>query len=288
MKKLILTLMSAFFVLASSQAYASDVTLPNTFTAGTPARAAEVNGNFTAVKTAVDDNNARLTAVEANKQNRVTGTCAAGGSIRTINADGSVVCQIDTNAGGDITSVGAGPGLDGGGTTGAVTVKLASGAVSVSSTALSPSIPVTQIVVGGVTFTATCLASKLGIFYFYEAFSTNSNCNSVAPVQLPDGATLTGLSCGLYDNDTTGGWSRVDLFRVSHSLATQGLIFRTPATADYTNIQTVTDITLENPAYAVVDNANHSYYMQWYTASHDTTAVGSNARFYNCVINFTY
>jgi hypothetical protein len=36
-----------------------------TFTAGTPAKAAEVNGNFTAVKAAVDDNQAQITALLA-------------------------------------------------------------------------------------------------------------------------------------------------------------------------------------------------------------------------------
>jgi hypothetical protein len=35
------------------------------FTAGSPAKAAEVNGNFTAVKTAVDDNQAQITALAA-------------------------------------------------------------------------------------------------------------------------------------------------------------------------------------------------------------------------------
>ena len=39
---------------------AGPVTLPNTFTSGTPAVAAEVNGNFNAVKTAVDDNDSRV------------------------------------------------------------------------------------------------------------------------------------------------------------------------------------------------------------------------------------
>jgi hypothetical protein len=45
-------------------AFGSNVTLPFTFTAGTTARAADVNANFTAVKTAVDDNNARITALQ--------------------------------------------------------------------------------------------------------------------------------------------------------------------------------------------------------------------------------
>jgi hypothetical protein len=46
-------------------AFGSSVTLPFTFTAGTTARAADVNANFTAVKTAVDDNNTRITALQA-------------------------------------------------------------------------------------------------------------------------------------------------------------------------------------------------------------------------------
>jgi len=43
-------------LLVAGSAIADDVTIPNTFTAGTPARAAEVNENFTAVETSVDDN----------------------------------------------------------------------------------------------------------------------------------------------------------------------------------------------------------------------------------------
>ncbi len=59
-------LTSVFFSVAvmSVVAWANTVTLPNTFTAGTTARAAEVNANFAAVKTAVDDNNARITVLE--------------------------------------------------------------------------------------------------------------------------------------------------------------------------------------------------------------------------------
>jgi len=59
-------LTSAFFsvTVVSAVTWAGSVTLPFTFSAGTTARASEVNANFAAVKTAVDDNHARITALE--------------------------------------------------------------------------------------------------------------------------------------------------------------------------------------------------------------------------------
>jgi hypothetical protein len=51
-------------------------------------------------------------------QARVTGTCAAGSSIRVINANGTVTCETDDTGGGGgggtVTSVGTGTGLTGG------------------------------------------------------------------------------------------------------------------------------------------------------------------------------
>ena len=60
----------------------ADLTIPNTFVAGTPASAASVNANFSATATAVNT-----------KQDRVAGTCAAGQVIASINVNGSVVCE---------------------------------------------------------------------------------------------------------------------------------------------------------------------------------------------------
>ena len=45
-------------------AFAGQVTLPNTFTPNTPARATEVNENFAAIKAAVDDNDNRIGGLE--------------------------------------------------------------------------------------------------------------------------------------------------------------------------------------------------------------------------------
>jgi hypothetical protein len=67
--------------------WSADLTIPNTFVPGTPATAGAVNDNFSATATAVNS-----------KQNRVTGTCPVGQAVRTVNADGTVVCEtsLDT------------------------------------------------------------------------------------------------------------------------------------------------------------------------------------------------
>ena len=84
------------FVLGSlvfaSPLRSADLTIPKTFVPGTPATADDVNQNFSATATAVNS-----------KQNLVTGTCPAGQAVRTVNANGTVVCEtsLDTR----VTSV---------------------------------------------------------------------------------------------------------------------------------------------------------------------------------------
>ncbi len=55
-----------FLVLVTTNiTMAGEFNIPNTFVASTPALASEVNGNFSAAKTAIDDNNSRIEALES-------------------------------------------------------------------------------------------------------------------------------------------------------------------------------------------------------------------------------
>lgn len=64
-------------------------------------------------------------------QARVSDTCTGSQYVQAITAAGGVVCgtPVDTNSGGDITSVTAGTGLTGGGDTGPVTLNVDTGAI---------------------------------------------------------------------------------------------------------------------------------------------------------------
>ena len=63
MKSLKITILSA--ALSFSSVYAAAVTVPNTFTAGTPAKAADVNANFTALANAINSSAGDITALQS-------------------------------------------------------------------------------------------------------------------------------------------------------------------------------------------------------------------------------
>jgi hypothetical protein len=90
-------------LVASSLSALAAVEIPSLFVSGSVIKAADVNANFSSLKTFVD-------ALETNKQNRVNGACDPGSSIRAVNADGTVACQA---AGGPAFTAGAGLKLSG-------------------------------------------------------------------------------------------------------------------------------------------------------------------------------
>ena len=75
-----------------------------------------------AVRAGVADTVGDLAADDVQK--RVTGTCTTGNFIIGVNPDGTVTCAPDLSGSGDVTAVLAGTGLQGGGTSGELTLSL--------------------------------------------------------------------------------------------------------------------------------------------------------------------
>jgi hypothetical protein len=77
----------ALLALVPSMSSSADLTIPNTFIQGSPAVANEVNQNFSATAAAVNS-----------KQDRVTGACPPGQAVRSVNQNGTVVCETGLDA----------------------------------------------------------------------------------------------------------------------------------------------------------------------------------------------
>ena len=86
-----------FFMLFVTPAYSGQVGYPDdSYTAGDPLTAADLNLKFNEIKADVNDNDTRTGANETQLSNAATG-CPANQSIRAIAVDGTITCEIDTN-----------------------------------------------------------------------------------------------------------------------------------------------------------------------------------------------
>lgn len=255
-------------------AVAGELTIPNTFTAGTKAVATEVNDNFAAVKTEVDNNNVRINAIETQTQNIGTG-CTTGESIAKIATDGTVTCQPDTD-----TTYTAGTGLNLTGTQ----LTIAAGDVSLSAQAFNAKII-------SVTSVQNCVLFK-GIPTSYAYFlpisgSTNAACDAIASVQLPDNGVVTGLHCRVLDNSNIN-FIRAELWRTN--LNTDVLpqrVYTTDQSVDSAQSQIISGTTADDPLYTKVDNSQFAYYATIAYSTNNFETLGANGIFYGCRISYT-
>jgi hypothetical protein len=188
-----------------------------TFTAGNPAKASEVNGNFTTIVNTVNANDARLTTVETNKQNLVTGTCPTGSAIRAVAANGTVTCQST------------------GGNVGFVSVSSAAGVAS------------------GTVQTSLCIIF-CNAFGRYQTSPAGTGI-IVVPIQLPHGATMTAFSYACYCNDAAGSSAfilRDDSFLVNVSISTVSTTIQTVTTTDFSGVAPGLTVVDNHFSYAVL------------------------------------
>ena len=85
MKTSTIYFISAILFVVVAPLQASSLVVPKSFTAGTPAVAADVNANFTAVQTSVDDNDTRITTnatgISEKRPYRIGGSILAAASV---------------------------------------------------------------------------------------------------------------------------------------------------------------------------------------------------------------
>lgn len=268
MNRLLISLMS----LALGVSQAAELTIPHTFSAGTPAKASEVNANFNAVKSAVDDKETRVSSLEADntttktnvstlqtsvsgKQNRVTGTCAVGSAISAINADGTVSCdkflKNDTKRWGP----------------------------TVFNIALS-----NQLTSGA------CIPINSAMFFF-QGTAASAVCYAHAEAELPHGTTVTRLGCRVADDGALVGANvKADLIWVNQVDGTNGYVFQTPVSVDSGSFQDIVDL-LPMAGTDVVDAINIRYLLRLTFnagAGNDFNAVSSHVRVIGCEVSYSY
>ncbi|MCK0154608.1 hypothetical protein MWU49_12890 [Alcanivorax sp. S6407] len=211
---------------------ATDVTGLTTFVPNTPAKAEEVNGNFNAVKSAVDDNDQRITDLEA---------------------------------------------------------KLPDGAVSLSAFAFS------EWTSSNSSSSACQELRILNYVYFDMYWAKSTSCSLTAPVHLPQGATVTGLSClvndELYGTAADSNFYPITLRQLDLTTATTNGILSTGTSSSDVGLQTLTATPFDPDApELVVDNTQYAYTLMVTANYADDVAPaveGNTLKLHGCKVEYT-
>jgi hypothetical protein len=280
---------------AGSMMMAGEVNGLKTFVSGTEAKALEVNGNFATVKTAVDGNAGDITTnvsgIAANRTNIATHeaniTTNANGvatNVTNITTLAGRVTTNETDISNKVSSVTAAGGLSSSLLNNDVTIKRASGYVSVHSSAFSTSNDINDQ-------TQTCVPSYYdGFVFLFLKSSTKNSCKAFAPVSLPDGATITALQCFMVKNDgQTATPSEVDLRNLNAGgISSQMAKVEIPALHNNGRIVASTeDTTIQN---STVDNNQYTYFLQYNPPdnTNDAGGAGMKNRIATCKIGYEF
>ena len=158
-----------------------------------------VTGECTAPGMAIQAINEDGTVVcESGLQRRVLGACNPGSSIRAIDANGTVTCETNDTGG---NTLNAGPGLEIVGDT--IQVDNAS-TVTVGSLNISPRTHWKHVHVAAFQKTGSATQSSHELAVTGDYLMVDGDMMFVAPIDLPEGVTVTALQCDLYDRDGFG------------------------------------------------------------------------------------
>lgn len=142
-------------------------------------------------------------------QTLITGACGAAQAIRAINPDGSVVCAGISGGGAGITSVSAGPGLTGGGTSGDVALGVVfggSGSAAIAARADHSHLTGTLTVAIGPATAALATGSGItAVGYQTLRFNSSGSDNTALGYLAGDSNTFNSRNTfvGAYANTTT-------------------------------------------------------------------------------------
>jgi len=105
------------------------------------------------------------------------------------------------------------------------------------------------------------------------------------PLHLPQGSTITGLTCYIYDNDATNEIASMNQRIMTNAVGTVGdWTGYFNATALTTSGQSATMITTVSPTGSLaVDNANFAYRIYIYSS---TFGGSTSIRFYGCKLTY--
>jgi len=133
--------------------------------------------------------------------------------------------------------------------------------------------------------TSVCDRALIGGNAYTVGGSAIAVAYMVAPVNLPDGATITSITYYVVDNDATYNLQNGQLWRNDGSVTTSYgnsstmATIAPPASTNSTLVQTSSTSSITNP---VVDNQNYAYWLRW-----GTQQANSNMRLVKVVITYT-
>jgi hypothetical protein len=194
-------------------------------------------------------------------QQRLSMACAAGSSIRDIAADGTPTCEVDTD-----TTYTAGSGL------------------SLTGTVFSVAPKTHYLMVPAASFRPVVSDTT----FFGEASNpyqsiTGGTLYTVAPVDVPHGATITGLSMRAWDTSTTNSVT-IDLRKFSGFATTTSLASVSTTTLESVGFYVKEDNTISE--LVNLSTANHNYYYLVQTV--ESAASGSGPTIYAARVTYTY